>query len=208
MRYAAGCRWPATCARPSCQPEEIDRKRSARSARRIAERTSRPTSSPADGRARCLLARRLRPGAVTRVPELRWGGSHPIGAEALGFPRHRGRRLRTLRNLRRWPASSAAWSSSTETRRRARRRADACRSPRLGLEPAARDSLDRLGIRTLGEFLDLPAEGHRKRFGPEVLRLHRLATGELRVPLQPDRPEPAAINAASRWTTPRRTSSD
>jgi protein ImuB len=64
---------------------------------------------------------------------------------------------------------------------------------RLGLEPAARDSLDRLGIRTLGEFLDLPAEGLEKRFGPEVLRLHRLATGELQLPLQPDRPQPPAI---------------
>ena len=35
---------------------------------------------------------------------------------------------------------------------------------RIGFEPAARDSLDRLGIRTLGEFLDLPAEGIEKRF--------------------------------------------
>jgi protein ImuB len=63
----------------------------------------------------------------------------------------------------------------------------------LGLAPAARDALGRLGIRTLGGFIDLPAEGLEKRFGPEVLRLHRLATGSLQVPLQPERPLPPAI---------------
>lgn len=63
----------------------------------------------------------------------------------------------------------------------------------LGLAPTARDSLERLGIRTLGDFSGLPVAGLEQRFGPEVLRLRRLAAGALRVPLQPQRPEPPAI---------------
>jgi protein ImuB len=64
---------------------------------------------------------------------------------------------------------------------------------RLGLAPATRDALHRLGVRTLGDFLDLPAEGIEKRFGAEALRLHRLAAGALQVPLQPRRPVPPAV---------------
>ncbi len=64
---------------------------------------------------------------------------------------------------------------------------------RLNLETKTRDTLDRLGIRTVGGFMDLPAEGVAKRFGPEALRLHRLASGTLRLPLQPQRPLPAAL---------------
>ena len=64
---------------------------------------------------------------------------------------------------------------------------------RLNLETKTRDTLDRLGIRTVGDFMDLPAEGVAKRFGPEALRLHRLASGTLRLPLQPQRPLPAAL---------------
>jgi len=64
---------------------------------------------------------------------------------------------------------------------------------RLGLPPAARDALERLGIRDVGGFVDLPVEGIEKRFGAEAYRLHQLASGELRPPLQPDRPpEPAS----------------
>jgi len=65
--------------------------------------------------------------------------------------------------------------------------------PDLGLAPAARDALGRLGIRTLGDFAALPAEGIEPRFGPETLRLHRQATGALRLPLQPERPVPPPI---------------
>jgi protein ImuB len=61
---------------------------------------------------------------------------------------------------------------------------------RLGIEPAARDLLAKLGVRTVDRFLDLPAEGLRTRFGDEVRRLHRLASGETRDPLAP---EPAAV---------------
>ncbi len=60
---------------------------------------------------------------------------------------------------------------------------------RLALPPATRDALARLGIVTVGGFTDLPAGGIATRFGPEVHRLHRVASGDLEVPLQPERPD-------------------
>jgi protein ImuB len=59
---------------------------------------------------------------------------------------------------------------------------------RLAMEPEVRDALHKLGVRTLGHFMDLPLEGISRRFGPETHRLHELATGRLRPPLQPQRP--------------------
>ena len=56
---------------------------------------------------------------------------------------------------------------------------------RLGIDPALRDSLGKLGVRTVRAFLQLPPAGLRRRFGPEVQRLHRLAADDLQVPLQP-----------------------
>ena len=64
---------------------------------------------------------------------------------------------------------------------------------RLAFQPEARDTLHKLGVRTLGEFMDLPTEGVVKRFGRELLRLHRLARGALLPPLQTDRPLPPAV---------------
>jgi len=61
---------------------------------------------------------------------------------------------------------------------------------RLGLEPATREVLKKLGIETVGQFIALPVEGIGKRFGPEARRLHRLASGELLLPLQPERVQP------------------
>ena len=58
---------------------------------------------------------------------------------------------------------------------------------RLGIDPALRGSLHRLGVRTVQAFLGLPREGLRCRFGPEARRLHRLAAGDLWAPLQPQR---------------------
>ena len=56
---------------------------------------------------------------------------------------------------------------------------------RLGIDPALRDSLQKLGVRTVRAFLQLPPAGIRRRFGPEAARLQRLAAGDLWVPLQP-----------------------
>lgn len=56
---------------------------------------------------------------------------------------------------------------------------------RLDLEPDLRDTLFKLGIKTVGAFLSLPAGGLYERFGPKVYRLHRMASGDLWEPLQP-----------------------
>jgi protein ImuB len=56
---------------------------------------------------------------------------------------------------------------------------------RLALEPDVRDTLDRLGITTLGGFLELPANGVRTRFGKEAHRFHQEASGALATPFQP-----------------------
>ena len=61
------------------------------------------------------------------------------------------------------------------------------RLSRLGIDPALRDSLHKLGVRTVRAFLRLPPEGIRRRFGPRARRLHRLAAGDLWAPLQPQR---------------------
>jgi len=64
---------------------------------------------------------------------------------------------------------------------------------RLSLAPEIRDALVKLGVTSVGAFVDLPIEGLARRFGPETARLHRLASGDLRVPLQPDVPVPQAV---------------
>ncbi|MFQ5899350.1 MAG: DNA polymerase Y family protein [Candidatus Methylomirabilia bacterium] len=60
---------------------------------------------------------------------------------------------------------------------------------RLGLASELRDSLSKLGVRTVDALLRLPAGGLLERFGPEAYRLHRSASGELWMPLQPQRVE-------------------
>ena len=57
----------------------------------------------------------------------------------------------------------------------------------LTLDTALRDTLFRLGIESLGGFLDLPAAGIRKRFGEEAGALHVLARGDAWTPLAPER---------------------
>lgn len=58
---------------------------------------------------------------------------------------------------------------------------------RLDLDPSLRDVLDKLGIETVGDFVALPPYGVRERFGDAAYRLHRLASGDLWTPLQPQR---------------------
>ena len=61
----------------------------------------------------------------------------------------------------------------------------------LGLDPALRDGLRKLGVETVRDFLRLPPAGVRRRFGPDAERLHRLAAGAPGAPLQPLRvPDP------------------
>ena len=56
---------------------------------------------------------------------------------------------------------------------------------RLDLEPELLELLAKLGVRTVGTFLRLPASGLLERFGPAAWRLHRLATDKLWAPLRP-----------------------
>jgi len=64
---------------------------------------------------------------------------------------------------------------------------------RLGLDPEVRDTLERLGITTLGGFLELPANGVLTRFGKEVHRFHQEASGALATPFQPLAPREPVI---------------
>ncbi|MHB8767075.1 MAG: DNA polymerase Y family protein [Deferrisomatales bacterium] len=66
---------------------------------------------------------------------------------------------------------------------------------RLGIDPRLRDRLERLGVRTVGQLLALPAAGLGERFGPAARRLHELASGQAWAPL---RPEPEAEPLAAR----------
>ncbi|MBK1723228.1 DNA polymerase Y family protein [Thiocystis violacea] len=68
---------------------------------------------------------------------------------------------------------------------------------RLTLAPKARDALAKLGVLTLGQFLALPPEGVRRRYGPAAFELHRLASGAISLPLQPERPVPPSTACAT-----------
>ncbi|HUJ75494.1 MAG TPA: DNA polymerase Y family protein, partial [bacterium] len=56
---------------------------------------------------------------------------------------------------------------------------------RLSLDASLRNMLRRLDIRTVADFVRLPADGVLQRFGADAHRLHGLAAGALVVPLQP-----------------------
>lgn len=68
-----------------------------------------------------------------------------------------------------------------------RERAHVRRVPidRLDFNPALRDTLLKLGIETLGGFIDLPPAGIRRRFGPEAHALHQMARGDGWASLEP-----------------------
>ncbi|RMG49246.1 MAG: DNA polymerase Y family protein [Acidobacteria bacterium] len=66
----------------------------------------------------------------------------------------------------------------------------------LRIDPALREALDRLGVRTVGAFLELPAGGLFERFGDEAHRLHRLASGAAWAPLAPAPPREPLVRRA------------
>jgi protein ImuB len=55
----------------------------------------------------------------------------------------------------------------------------------LPLKPVFYERLEKLGLKNVGSFLSLSAEAIRKRFGEDVERIHRFASGNLVLPLQP-----------------------
>ncbi|MFB6264226.1 MAG: DNA polymerase Y family protein [Bradymonadaceae bacterium] len=67
-----------------------------------------------------------------------------------------------------------------------RRRAREVPLGELGVAPDLRDELRKLGIETVGEFVELPPAGLKRRYGGEVVELHRRARGDLAIPLQAD----------------------
>jgi protein ImuB len=78
----------------------------------------------------------------------------------------------------------AVQGSDTEERATASRVALA----RLDIDPKLRESLARLGVRTVGELVRLPAGGILERFGRDAHRLYQLAAGERWDPLVPVAP--------------------
>ena len=70
-----------------------------------------------------------------------------------------------------------------------RRVAHAVPLNRLDIDPDFRDTLFKLGIKTIGALLSLPPVGLRERFGPKAYRLHRMAAGDLWTPLDPYKSE-------------------
>lgn len=73
-----------------------------------------------------------------------------------------------------------------------RRMAAAVPLDRLRLAPKVRDHLARLGVTSVGQLVRLPSAGLRRRFGPEVHRVHQMASGQREEPLIPHRPPPPA----------------
>jgi protein ImuB len=59
---------------------------------------------------------------------------------------------------------------------------------RLAIAPKARDLLGKLGVRSVGDLVRLPADGVERRFRKEIWQLYRLARGELEVPFEPRLP--------------------
>ncbi len=60
---------------------------------------------------------------------------------------------------------------------------------RLDIEAKFRDTLLKLGIKTVGDLLSLPSAGLRERFGAQAHHLYRMAAGDLWTPLDPCAPE-------------------
>ena len=56
---------------------------------------------------------------------------------------------------------------------------------RLRIDPGARDSLHDLGVKTLGDLLQLPPAGLCERYGKDVYQLYRSARGDGDLPIQP-----------------------
>lgn len=67
----------------------------------------------------------------------------------------------------------------------------------LGLEITLCEGLQKLGVRTIRAFVQLPVDGIRRRFGKEAHRLHRWAAGDLWEPLQPRQSKAPFVQAFS-----------
>ena len=104
-----------------------------------------------------------------------WGTTILSDLEEFGF------RARLAVGFTRFGAYAAARSSprvmifSSGEDERAHLRSVSLRGLHISLK--LRDNLEKLGIDTLGGFMDLPAESIRKRFGGDAHRIHQAANG-------------------------------
>jgi len=185
MRYSAGLSLARTLHAGEVPPAEIEREVAV-----LADRLRRftPDVEPcrdepgvfwlnASGLSHLYASPREWADAI--LAALRSGGLR--GSVAVGFSRF------GTYAVARTAASAATGPAATVLRDPTTERALAGQAPldRLGIDPALRDSLQKLGVGTVGAFLKLPPAGIRRRFGADAERLHRLAAGDLRVPLQP-----------------------
>ena len=185
MRYSAGLSLARALHAGEVTPAEIEREVAS-----LAERLRRfsPEVEPcrdepgvfwlnASGLSHLWAS--LREWADAVLAALRAGGLR--GAVAVGFTRF------GTYAVARTAATAATGPAATVLRDAATERVLAGQAPldRLGIDPALRDSLQKLGIGTVRAFLQLPPAGVRRRFGADAERLHRLAAGDLWVPLQP-----------------------
>ena len=204
MRYAAGLSFAAGLRAAVVTAEDIDDEIA-----QLAELLRRftPVGRARQGRARRLLARRAGARAPVRLA-FRVGRDGARRARPRRVRRVARRRLRPLRRVRRRqgqiePATagtlllifaqtsgipggacrekkgSVPFSVVFDRRRRSGPRRAKSGSTGWRFPPAARDTLLKLGVTTVGQFVDLPLDGVGVRFGPEVRRLHRLASGAL-----------------------------
>ena len=185
MRYSAGLSLARTLHAGEVPPAEIEREVAS-----LAERLRRfsPDVEPcrdepgvfwlnASGLSHLWAS--LREWADAVLAALRAGGLR--GAVAVGFTRF------GTSAVARTAATAASGPAATVLRDPATERVLAGQAPldRLGIDPALRDSLQKLGVGTVRAFLQLPPAGIRRRFGADAERLHRLAAGDLWAPLQP-----------------------
>ncbi len=75
------------------------------------------------------------------------------------------------------------------------------RLDRLRLKPKLRDSLDKLGVRTVEQFLELPPDGLGKRFGSTAVDFYKEASGESESPLDPV-PPPVPVESCIEFEYP------
>lgn len=78
-----------------------------------------------------------------------------------------------------------------ESRHSERRAAERVPLDRLDLDDAAVDTAKKLGLATVDDLLQLPAEGLRRRLGEQAYALYRRAHGELNTPRPAVRPDDA-----------------
>jgi protein ImuB len=184
MRYAAGLSLAATLRAAVVPAAEIEQG-VVTLTRRL--RGFTPNVEPAkdepgvfwlDARGLERLHDSLRDWSTTILVELRKAGF--VANSVVGFSRFGTYALAKVKR------GTIVLSSPREEKAAARR----VSLDRLSIPPAVRDALERLGVTTVGRLTELPVEGIAKRFGPEVHRLHRLASGGLHPPLQPLPPPP------------------